>query len=53
MFVNTKMNAFSQKLQKNNLFVPDPEEYAKYAVMTLGKVDESSGYWAHGIQVIK
>ncbi|KAG5897127.1 hypothetical protein JTB14_025080 [Gonioctena quinquepunctata] len=51
MFVNTKMNAFSNKLQENKFYVPDAEQYAKYAVMTLGKTDETSGYWAHGIQV--
>ncbi|XP_023029896.2 hydroxysteroid dehydrogenase-like protein 1 isoform X2 [Leptinotarsa decemlineata] len=50
MFINTKMNSFSKRLQKNNFFVPDAEEYARYAVMTLGKIDESSGYWTHGIQ---
>lgn len=49
-FVDTKMNAFSKKLQRNNFFIPDAEEYARYAVMTLGKMDESSGYWTHGIQ---
>ncbi|CAG9859567.1 unnamed protein product [Phyllotreta striolata] len=49
-FVDTKMNAFSKKLQRNGFLIPDAEEYAKYAVMTLGKMDESSGYWTHGIQ---
>ncbi|XP_028154997.1 inactive hydroxysteroid dehydrogenase-like protein 1 [Diabrotica virgifera virgifera] len=49
-FVNTKMNAFSNSLQKNSFLIPDAEGYARYAVMTLGKVDESSGYWTHGIQ---
>ncbi|VEN56439.1 unnamed protein product [Callosobruchus maculatus] len=50
LFVNTKMNAFSSKLQKKSFFVPDAEEYARYAVMTLGNMDESSGFWSHGIQ---
>ncbi|RZC36090.1 hydroxysteroid dehydrogenase-like protein 1, partial [Asbolus verrucosus] len=50
MFVNTKMNHFSDRLQKPSIFVPDADTYAKYAVGTLGKMDESTGYWAHGIQ---
>ncbi|XP_058794465.1 inactive hydroxysteroid dehydrogenase-like protein 1 [Phymastichus coffea] len=50
LFVNTKMNAFSQRLQVSSLFVPDATTYAKNAVTTLGKVNSSTGYWAHGIQ---
>lgn len=50
-FVNTKMNDFSQRLRHNSLFVPDANMYARYAVETLGKVDNSTGYWTHGIQV--
>lgn len=51
LFINTKMNSFSYRLQKTSLFVPDAEMYAKNAVNTLGVVDHSTGYWAHGIQV--
>lgn len=50
LFVNTKMNAFSSKLQVSSVFVPDATTYAKNAVATLGKIDSSTGYWAHGIQ---
>ncbi|CAB0039332.1 unnamed protein product [Trichogramma brassicae] len=50
LFVNTKMNAFSQRLQVSSLFVPDAPTYAKNAIATLGKVNTSTGYWAHGIQ---
>lgn len=50
LFVNTKMNAFSYKLQETTLFVPDAKMYATNAVNTLGMVDHSTGYWAHGIQ---
>ncbi|XP_065164027.1 inactive hydroxysteroid dehydrogenase-like protein 1 [Atheta coriaria] len=50
MFINTKMNQFSKRLQKNSFFVPDAKMYAEYAVSTLGKVDHSTGYWTHGIQ---
>ncbi|XP_018562623.1 inactive hydroxysteroid dehydrogenase-like protein 1 [Anoplophora glabripennis] len=50
MYVDTKMNAYSEKMAKDKIFVVSPEQYAKYAVATLGKMDESSGHWAHGIQ---
>ncbi|XP_034241034.1 inactive hydroxysteroid dehydrogenase-like protein 1 [Thrips palmi] len=50
LFVNTKMNAFSHRLQETSLFVPDAERYARNAVNTLGQVESTTGYWAHGIQ---
>ncbi|VVC46143.1 NAD(P)-binding domain,Short-chain dehydrogenase/reductase, conserved site,Short-chain [Cinara cedri] len=50
LFINTKMNAFSYKLQETSLFVPDAKTYATNAVNTLGLVNHSTGYWAHGIQ---
>ncbi|KAF7279265.1 hypothetical protein GWI33_007462 [Rhynchophorus ferrugineus] len=50
MFVATKMNHFSDKIYRKSLFVPDPENYAKYAVSMLGVLDDTTGYWAHGIQ---
>ncbi|XP_015182847.1 PREDICTED: hydroxysteroid dehydrogenase-like protein 1 [Polistes dominula] len=50
LFINTKMNSFSPSLQVSSLFVPNATTYAKNAIATLGKVDTSSGYWAHGIQ---
>ncbi|XP_063984701.1 inactive hydroxysteroid dehydrogenase-like protein 1 [Diachasmimorpha longicaudata] len=52
LFVNTKMNAFSDRLQVSSVFVPDATTYAKNAVVTLGKINSSTGYWAHGIQNI-
>ena len=52
LFVNTKMNAFSHRLQESNILLPDAETYAKSAVNTLGQVNNSTGYWIHGIQVI-
>ncbi|XP_014257410.1 inactive hydroxysteroid dehydrogenase-like protein 1 [Cimex lectularius] len=49
-FINTKMNAFSHRLQTNSLFVPNAQIYAENAINTLGQVNHSTGYWAHGIQ---
>lgn len=51
LFVNTKMNAFSDRLQVSSIFVPSATTYAKNAIATLGKVNTSAGYWAHGLQV--
>ncbi|XP_031843828.1 hydroxysteroid dehydrogenase-like protein 1 [Nomia melanderi] len=51
-FVTTKMNAFSDKLQVSNIFVPNAATYARNAINTLGKLDTSTGYWSHGIQMI-
>jgi short-subunit dehydrogenase len=51
LFVNTKMNAFTHRLQQTSLFVPDATTYSRNAVNTLGKVNTTTGYWAHGLQV--
>nr|XP_033325770.1 inactive hydroxysteroid dehydrogenase-like protein 1 [Megalopta genalis]XP_033325771.1 inactive hydroxysteroid dehydrogenase-like protein 1 [Megalopta genalis]XP_033325772.1 inactive hydroxysteroid dehydrogenase-like protein 1 [Megalopta genalis]XP_033325773.1 inactive hydroxysteroid dehydrogenase-like protein 1 [Megalopta genalis]XP_033325774.1 inactive hydroxysteroid dehydrogenase-like protein 1 [Megalopta genalis] len=51
-FVNTKMNAYSNKLQVTSILVPNATTYAKNAINTLGKLDTSTGYWSHGIQKI-
>lgn len=37
-------------MQITSLFVPDATTYARNAVATLGKMDSSTGYWAHSIQ---
>ncbi|KAL1130251.1 hypothetical protein AAG570_013189, partial [Ranatra chinensis] len=50
LFVSTKMNAFSHRLQVASFLVPDANTYAANAVDTLGKVNNSTGYWAHEIQ---
>ncbi|XP_021922530.1 inactive hydroxysteroid dehydrogenase-like protein 1 isoform X2 [Zootermopsis nevadensis] len=50
LFVNTKMNAFSHRLQETSLFVPDAATYSQNAINTLGKVNATTGYWAHGLQ---
>ncbi|XP_022188155.1 inactive hydroxysteroid dehydrogenase-like protein 1 [Nilaparvata lugens] len=50
LFVNTKMNAFSHRLQESTLFVPDAETYAQNAINTLGEVSHTTGYWSHGVQ---
>ncbi|XP_023712321.1 hydroxysteroid dehydrogenase-like protein 1 isoform X2 [Cryptotermes secundus] len=50
LFVNTKMNAFSHRLQQTSLFVPDATTYARNAINTLGKANTTTGYWAHGLQ---
>ncbi|XP_011637796.1 inactive hydroxysteroid dehydrogenase-like protein 1 [Pogonomyrmex barbatus] len=50
LFVNTKMNAYSSRLQVSSIFVPNATTYARNAIAILGKMDSSTGYWAHSIQ---
>lgn len=51
-FVCTKINQFSDKLMISSFMVPDAKSYAKSAVFLLGKSDQTTGYWSHGLQVI-
>lgn len=50
MFLVTKMNAFSKRLQAGGLFIPDVETYTEAALNKLGKTHRTNGYWAHSIQ---
>lgn len=52
MFVQTKMNNYSTSVMKGGILVPDVEAYTKFAVFTLGKSSETTGYWSHGLQVL-
>ncbi|XP_031635052.1 hydroxysteroid dehydrogenase-like protein 1 [Contarinia nasturtii] len=49
-FVRTKLNNFSTSLMAGGLFIPDAETYVRSAISTLGKSDETTGYWPHAIQ---
>lgn len=51
MFVSTKINQFSERLMQSSFLIPNAKTYAKYAVFMLGKADETTGYWSHGLQV--
>jgi len=42
---------FYPKSQISSIFVPDATTYARNAITTLGKMDSSTGYWAHSIQM--
>uniref|UniRef100_A0A1A9WL19 Uncharacterized protein n=1 Tax=Glossina brevipalpis TaxID=37001 RepID=A0A1A9WL19_9MUSC len=48
-FVVTKMNQFSETLLQGNYFTPPAETYARWAVFTLGKTKETTGYWTHAM----
>ncbi|XP_013181470.1 PREDICTED: inactive hydroxysteroid dehydrogenase-like protein 1 isoform X1 [Papilio xuthus] len=50
LFIATKMNAFSPRLERGGLLVPDASTYARHAVAALGRVHDTTGYWLHGIQ---
>lgn len=50
-FVMTKMNNYSRTVMDGGLFFPNVEKYTKFAVSMLGKTPDTTGFWAHGIQV--
>ncbi|XP_061389159.1 inactive hydroxysteroid dehydrogenase-like protein 1 [Musca vetustissima] len=49
--VATKINSYSAWCLKGNLLVPTAEVYAKWAVNTLGKCDQSTGYIWHAVHL--
>lgn len=49
-YIATKMVNWSKMLSTANLFTPDSDTFAKSAVATIGRSDETTGYWSHGIQ---
>lgn len=53
MFFKSKMNHYSTTVMesKGNIFIPDAHTYAKWAVFTLGKSSQTTGFYSHGIQV--
>lgn len=52
LFVRTKMNNYSTTVMSGgNILIPDVETYTKSAVASLGRTNETTGYWLHGIQV--
>ncbi|XP_055547198.1 inactive hydroxysteroid dehydrogenase-like protein 1 [Wyeomyia smithii] len=50
LFVTTKMNSYSDTIMAGGVFIPNAKSFAKYAVFTLGKTKQTTGYWSHGIQ---
>jgi len=46
MMVATNMS----KVKRASFFTPNPEQYAKAAIRTIGNVDETTGYLSHQIQ---
>lgn len=49
-YVASKINHFADDLLKVNLFIPHPDTWAASAVETLGKIDQTTGYWPHRIE---
>lgn len=50
LFLVTKMNQYSKKVMSGGLLIPDVESFTRSAVFTLGKTNETTGYWTHGLQ---
>lgn len=50
LYVSSKINHFVESLRRVSLFIPDVNTYAYYAVNTLGKIDNTTGYWPHRLE---
>lgn len=48
--ISTKINHFSDRLRRVNIFTPDTDTYAYHALNTLGIIDNTTGYWPHRLQ---
>lgn len=51
LYVRTKMNNYSTTVMKGNIFCPNVETYTRSVVASLGRTNETTGYWIHGLQV--
>lgn len=49
-YIATKMVNWSKMLSSANIFTPDSETFAKSAIATIGRTNETTGYWSHGLQ---
>lgn len=49
-FVSTKINHFSDRLRRVNIFTPDTDTYVCHALDSLGIIDNTTGYWPHRFQ---
>lgn len=49
-YIATKMVSWSKVLSSANIFTPDSETFAKSAISTIGRTNETTGYWSHGLQ---
>ncbi|KAH8282116.1 hypothetical protein KR054_005488, partial [Drosophila jambulina] len=49
-FVGTNMNSYSEKVMQGGLLFPNAYTYARSAVFTIGKTNETNGFWVHSVQ---
>lgn len=49
--VQTKLHTYPIRAVVGSVFFPRVETFAKSAFFTLGKTNETTGYWAHAIMV--
>ncbi|XP_055370904.1 hydroxysteroid dehydrogenase-like protein 1 [Condylostylus longicornis] len=49
-FIRTNMTKFSKNLTQTGFFVADVNDFAKSAIWTLGRTNETTGLFYHGIQ---
>uniref|UniRef100_A0A1A9ZFH3 Estradiol 17-beta-dehydrogenase 12 n=1 Tax=Glossina pallidipes TaxID=7398 RepID=A0A1A9ZFH3_GLOPL len=48
-FVRTQLTQFSKTLSRGTFFGTPVEAFTRSAVFTLGKTQETTGYWAHAV----
>jgi 17beta-estradiol 17-dehydrogenase / very-long-chain 3-oxoacyl-CoA reductase len=49
-YIATKMTKWSNLLQKPNFITPTADTFAKSAIATIGRSNNTTGYWSHGLQ---
>jgi len=49
-YISTKMTKWSNVLQKPGFVTPNAQTFAKSAIATIGRTNNTTGYWSHGIQ---
>lgn len=50
-YIATKMVNWSKTLSRANYFTPDSDTFAKSAIATIGRSNNTTGYWSHGLQL--
>ncbi|EDW80520.1 uncharacterized protein Dwil_GK11524 [Drosophila willistoni] len=49
-FVKTNMNAYSKTVMEGGFFMADARSYARAAVCTIGKTNDTNAFWVHSMQ---
>jgi len=50
-YISTKMTKWSNALQAKNFIFPDAKSFVDNAVATIGRTNNTAGYWSHDLQL--